>query len=323
MEQRCAWLTAMAVALAVAACGGAESPPPPPHVFAFVSRHGGAELERLSRVGARIDIVAPNWYALEPDSGLLRAPSGSDRARLLEIAQARRVRVWPAVNARTGGSRGWERPPARARIVASLRAAALAPGAAGVTLDMEELVASQRDAFTTLVREAAAALHAADRKLAVYVSRTGAEYDWKALARHSDLLLSAGYNESWAGSRPGAITTPKGFDEVVDRSLAAAGPRKAVPLLGAFGYRWPRAGGRGELIGSDDALRLRRRLRARAQRADGNERFSSAGEEIVYATAAGLRARWRAAQAGGARWIGLFSLGREPAHFWDGLKTAR
>jgi hypothetical protein len=33
----------------------------PPRVFAFVSSHGGAEIERLARVGARIDVVAPNW----------------------------------------------------------------------------------------------------------------------------------------------------------------------------------------------------------------------------------------------------------------------
>jgi spore germination protein YaaH len=309
-------------AVALAAAGRDAKPNPPPRVFAFVSRHGGAELERLERIGARLDVIAPNWYGLVPDSGLLRAPTGADRERLLEIARARGVRVWPAVNARTGGSRGWEAPVARERIVASLRAAALAPGASGVTLDVEELDPAQRDAFTTLVAEAATALHAAHRKLAVYVSRTGTEYDVKALARHVDLLLAAGYNESWAGSRPGPITTPKGFREVVDRSLQAAGRRKAVPLLGAFGYRWPKAG-RGALIASDEALRLRRAERARTRLADGNERFSSGGDTIVYATAAGLRARWREARRAGVRWIGLFSLGREPAHFWDGLDTAR
>jgi spore germination protein YaaH len=327
MAKPLAWLTAAAVAttgvgVAVAFAPRRDPEPPPPKVFAFVSRHGGAELERLSRVGARIDVVAPNWYDLVPDSGMLRAPTGSDRERLLDIAQARRVRVWPTVNARTRGSQEWETPVARARIVASLRAAALAPGASGVTLDMEELSYDQRDAFTTLVREAASALHAADRRLAVYVSRTGAEYDWKALARHADLLLAAGYNESWAGSRPGPVTTPKGFEEVVDRSLKAAGRRKAVPLLGAFGYRWPRTG-RGELIASDDALRLRRRLRVHGQRSNGNERFTSGGDTIVYATAAGLRARWSEAASAGVRWIGLFSLGREPEHFWDDLETAR
>ena len=327
MGARLAWLIVPAVAaialVVVLGAGRGPAPqPPPPKVFAFVSRHGGAELERLDRVGARIDVVAPNWYELAPGSGLVRAPGGDHRDRLLDIAQARGVRVWPAVNARTGGSRGWESPEARARIVASLRAVALAPGAHGVTLDMEELRPFQRRAFTALVREASTALDAADRKLAVYVSRSSRAYDWRALARHADLLLAAGYNESWAGSKPGPVTTPKGFADVVDRSLTAAGRRKAVPLLGAFGYRWPQSG-RGELIGSDDALRLRRSLDAPAQRMAGNERFTAGGDTVVYATAAGLRARWSEARDAGVRWIGVFSLGREPAHFWDGLETSR
>jgi len=54
-----------------------------------------------------------------------------------------------------------------------------------------------------------------------------------------------------------------------------------------------------------------------------NERFRVGEDTVVYETAAGLRARVRAARAAGARWIGLFSLGREPARFWDGFETAR
>jgi spore germination protein YaaH len=309
---------------AVVACEATAKPGPPPRVFAFVSRLDGAELERLERVGARIDVVAPNWYSLDPASGELRAPLRAAADPLLQTASAHGVRVWPTVNALTGGRASWTSPPARARIVASLRAAALGPGATGVTLDMEELRPRQREAFSALIAEAAAALHAADRKLAVYVPRPGpgegASYDWRAIARHADLLLASGYNEHWAGGRPGPVTTPKGFRTVTERALDQAGRRKAVPTLGAFGYRWP-ARGRGRLISSSDA-QARRGARART-RANGAERFRVGGDTVVYETAAGLRARVRAARAAGAEWIGLFTLGREPLRFWDGLETAR
>lgn len=306
------------LAVLCAGCGGGAEAPPP-RVFAFVSDRGGAELARLRAVGARIDVVAPNWYALDAASGLLR---GAPRDAVLAVAHKHGVRVWPVVNARTGGSRAWEPPAARARVVAALRAVALARGASGATLDMEELLPGQRAAFAALVHEAATALHAVHRRLAVYVPRRGRAYDWRALARHADLLLASGYNESHAGSRPGPVSTSAGFEAVVSRALDTAGQAKAVPLLGAFGYRWP-AAGRGELIASDDALALRRRLRAPARIADGNERFRAGGATVVYATAAGLRARARDASRRGARWIGLFSLGREPAHFWVGLDTHR
>lgn len=321
----CALSVAVIAAASLAlACEARPAPGPPPKVFAFVSRLDGAELERLEQVGARIDVVAPNWYSLDPASGLLRAPIRGDADALLQTARRHGVRVWPTVNALTGGSDAWTPPEARARIVASLRAAALGPGASGVTLDMEELRPRQRAAFSALIKEAAAGLHAVDRKLAVYVPRPGpgegASYDWRAIARHADLLLASGYNEHWAGGKPGPITTSKGFDAVTKRALELAGKRKAVPTLGAFGYRWPR-NGRGRLIATTDAQRLRGdRTHTRK---DGAERFRAGGDTIVYETAAGLRARARAARAAGARWIGLFSLGREPERFWDRFATAR
>jgi spore germination protein len=291
-------------------------PGPPPRVFAFVSDLHGAELDRFDRVGAKLDVVAPNWYALDVATGALRGPAHTDRLR----ATARRhgVAVWPVVNARTAGSAAWEPPAARERIVRSLVAAA----DAGVTLDMEELRPPQRPAFTALVATAAARLHAAGRRLAVYVPRTGGAYDWKAIAARADLLLAAGYNEHWSLSPPGPVTTSKGFADVRDRALDAAGAGKAVPLLGAFGYRW--APGRpGTLIGSADAELLRRRTGARGQVSDGSERFRVGADTVVYETVAGLRARAAAAREAGAQWIGLFSLGREPRRFWTGFSTLR
>jgi spore germination protein YaaH len=315
---------ALAAFLVAPRGGGERRPGPPPRVFAFVSALGGDELRRLERVAPRVDVVAPNWYALDAGSGVMRYPR--ETAPLLAAARAGGVRVWPVVNARTGGSSAWEPPAARTRVAASLVAAATAPGATGATLDMEELRPRQRQAFTALVREAAAGLHAAGRRLAVYVPRPGpgegAAYDWAALAAHADLVLCAGYNEHWAGSDPGPVTTSRGFAAVVERALHDAGPARAVPVLGAFGYRWAPAR-RGELISTADARRLRAAQRAPALAADGAEQFRAGADTIVYETAFGLRARAAAARAAGARWIGLFSLGREPAEFWAGLGTHR
>src|SRR4051794_10760028 len=113
----------LAVVLATRPEGGADgpgaaavrAPGPPPKIFAFVSRHGGLELSRLERLGPRIDVVAPNWYALDAATG--RLDGSADTERLMAVARRTGVAVWPAVNARTGGSRAWERPRARARIV--------------------------------------------------------------------------------------------------------------------------------------------------------------------------------------------------------------
>jgi spore germination protein len=195
-----------------------------------------------------------------------------------------------------------------------------------VTLDMEELGADQRAAFTALVQAAAARLHATGRHLAVYVPRPGpggaVAYDWPALGAAVDLVLCSGYNEHWSGGPPGPTTTAVGFGSVLDQALGLVGSAKAVPVLGAFGYRWSPARG-AQLVSSVEAERLRRHAEGTTIRSDGSERFAVGTDVVVYETAGGLRARAAAARAAGARWLGLFSLGREPAAFWPGLATAR
>ncbi|HEY4098335.1 MAG TPA: hypothetical protein VGM33_22615 [Baekduia sp.] len=322
---------ALAALLALVAAPGAAPDPdgtragPPPKVFAFVSGLGGAEIRQLQRFGPRIDVIAPNWYALDATTGALRVAQGT--RPLLDAARRAGVAVWPTVNARTGGSPAWTAPGVQARIVRALSAAAHRPGAAGVTLDMEELLPEQGPAFTALVRAAAARVHATGRHLAVYVSRPGppsaAVYDWPALAASADLVLCSGYNEHWAGGPPGPTTTAGGFGTVLTQALQLVGPAKAVPVLGAFGYRWS-PGSAGQLVSSVEAQRLRTSgAGTTAIRSDGSESFRVGSDVVVYETAAGLRARARAARAAGARWIGLFSLGREPATFWPNLTTAR
>jgi spore germination protein YaaH len=261
---------------------------------------------------------------LHTATGHLHRPSRP--GPLLAIARRAGVEVWPTVNARTHRSRAWERPTAQRRIGRSVARAARALDADGVTLDMEGLRPEQRDAFTALVQAVAARVHASHRRLAVYVPRPGpgsaAAYDWAALSAAADLLLCSGYNEHWAGGPPGPITTTPGFARMLDQALTQAGPDKAVPLLGAFGYRW-RPGRKGRLVSSTGAQRLRRRTGSAAVRADGSERFRVGRDTVVYETTTGLRARAAASRAAGARWLGLFSLGRESAAFWHGLATAR
>ncbi len=302
-----------------------EDLPPPPRVFAFVSGLGGAELARLRSVGHRLDVVAPNWFALDVASGRVRG-GGPHTERLRRTANAAGAAVWPVVNARMGEAptilgTAWRERAAQG--VASLAAEA---GYAGMTLDVEELAPEHGPAFTALVQRTAALLHGQGRRLAVYVprpfTRFGAAYDWPALAAAADLVLASGYNEHAPGSRPGPVATAGGFATVLEHAAAVSRTRVA-PTLGAFGYRWPRGGGRGKLVSTTTAGRLRRQCRLRGARKDGAVRFTCRGGVVVYESQSGLVARALAARRAGFRWLALFSLGREPAGFWRHVATAR
>jgi hypothetical protein len=284
-------------------------------LFAFYSAVPGA-LKRLEEVGGRVDVLAPNWYTLAPSSAAISG--GAPNAKVMALSRRLRFAVWPVVNATMHGSALIDSASGRAKVVKRIGALAARHRLAGVTLDMEEMLPSQRASFSALVAQLASALHANHRRLAVYaVRRTAtdvddgaAAYDWAALARSADLVLASGYNEHSATTPPGPITTQAGFDALAGYA-AATSTAKVAPAMGAFGYRWSGAGAR--MLSSAEAER-RSPVRAEVGSADGR---SAASGSTYFESAEDLWARERAASRAGAKWIALFTLGREPERFWE------
>jgi hypothetical protein len=290
-------------------------------LFAFYSAVPGA-LRRLQEVGARVDVLAPNWYSLSPRTGAVRG--GRPDAKVMALSRQLRFDVWPVVNAAMNGSALIDSAAGRAKIVDRIGALAARHRLAGVTLDMEEMAPRQKGAFSALVAALAAELHRSHRKLAVYsvrrtetqVTDSAAAYDWPALARAADLVLASGYNEHSANGTPGPVTTRGGFERVAQYA-ASVSRTKVAPTMGAFGWQWTGAGGR--MISSATAER-RWPVRAELGSADGRAVISGS-TRTHFESAEDLWAREQAALRAGARWMGLFTLGREPERFWERSAT--
>ncbi|HEY4277478.1 MAG TPA: glycosyl hydrolase family 18 protein, partial [Conexibacter sp.] len=265
------------------------------------------------------------WYDLDVDSGAIRAPSS--RWQVLDVARRVNVPVWPVINARTGGSLAIDDPTARDRLARAVADVAADPAYRGVTLDIEELLPTQRDDYTALVQQTATLLHTEHRKLAIYAPRPTAggsslAYDWAALSKAADLLLVATYNETGPGGPPGPVDTTDGVAKVLEQAASTSRSRVA-PIIGAFGYSWPLSGGPGQLLSTVDGSRESVRCGGSRVVSDGDASYRCRDRVVYHTTLAGLRARARATGASGFRWLALFSLGREPRSFWDGMPNVR
>lgn len=317
-------LVAFAAAAAPTAGGvPAVAQDSPPRIFAFLSRADGVERQRLAEFGHCVDVVAPNWYELEHPRVPV-TPRAPDTDIVAMVAGAG-AELWPVVN---GDFTGVSAPLARARVRDRLaqRIARLASRHAyrGITLDLEGIDPAVRRGFTALVRKTDRALARQGRKLAVYVPRrtaappnnTSAPYNWRALASRANVVLASGYNEHYAGGSPGPITTSAGFAAVLDYA-AGISRRNVAPTLGAFGYEWPHIGGRARLIpatfAEDDP-----RASQTGTYSDGEVSYATATGVVWSETTSGLLARSQMAADAGFRWLGLFSLGREPSSYWTG-----
>jgi spore germination protein YaaH len=317
-------LVAALLGLSVQGQEATPKPGPPPKLFAFLSTAGGTELDHLRRYGPRISVIAPNWYELN-----LRAQSlsGGPAPTVVTLTRAAGAQLWPVVNARLTGGQAIGGTKQRGLIAAAIATEAARRGYQGMTLDIEQLPADYSRAFDALVEAIAARLHAQQERLAVYVPRRTAHggdqsYDWPTLLKSVDLLVVSGYDEHSATSRPGAVTSAAGFEEVLGYGATLSRAR-VVPAVGAFGYAWPVGGGPGEFISTVAADALRTRTGATLRGAGGDTSFVADGLIVHYENTPALIARARDARALRMRWLALFSLGREPDAFWAGITTAR
>jgi spore germination protein YaaH len=298
---------------------------PPPRVFAFLSHAGGREAADLARVGHKISVLAPNWYALDLRTAAVRGPTGT--SAVMHAARRSGVAVWPVVNARARGAPLLGDRAIRRRLTAAIARIGIARGYAGVTIDIEDLAASDRAAFSALVARVAAALHRHGRKLAVYAPGSdgvgsGAAYDWSSLARSANLLLVSTYARGVTSPTPGPASSGTSFVAAAGRA-AAVSRRRVAPTLEAVGYSWPVAGGPATILPATGAARRRARCHARVTTRDDAASFTCRGARVYYPTARELRAQAHEARKRGIRWLALFSLGREPARFWKGFATSR
>ena len=311
-----------AVSLALPAAPG-EAAKRPPHLFVFLSHAGGAEFDRLEAAAGCLDVVAPNWHTLETRRGTVSRHT-PDPA-VVRATRRAGAELWPVANAQFEGSAGaLASATARDRIVRELAGAAYRYDYDGVTLDIEGVPAELRNTYTRLVRRAEARLQRQGRSLAVYVPRrtaaapvvSAAAYDWNALADAADLVLASGYNEHYRAGKPGPVTTSVGFAEMLAYASSAS-RRNVVPTIAGFGYQWPWSGGLATLVPA--AVAVSSPYAALATQDDGEISYLTPDGVVWSETTAGMASRAAAAAESGFRWLGLFTIGREPRDFWSSI----
>jgi spore germination protein YaaH len=208
----------------------------------------------------QIDVLSPAWYDANANGSI----TGYARRDVIDAAHANHVAIIPlVVNKDVDPGVGHAilaDPNHRAALCSNLVNEAKTSGYAGFQLDLEQILWTDRDLLTELVRDCAAAFHPAGLNLSIAViprlpgddSATGSllnyfrqwsgAYDFAALAKSADFLSFMTYDEHNGVTPPGAVSGTPWMRRALDFSMQGVPPEKAALGLPTYYHDWTGVG---------------------------------------------------------------------------------
>ena len=242
-----------AVALLASACATVA----PPLESVWYSRNNDESVQSFVANAGRISIVSPQVFALDSAGNI----TGSIDPRVIAAARAYSVKLVPLVMnpgfSQPAIHRVLTVPAARTNAVRNLAALCRANQLDGIQLDIENVHVSDRDAFTSFVRESVDSVHRAGCSLsAAVVPRTGEPtgpssyhkyidenwrnaFDYKALADTLDFISYMTYAQHTGGSTPGPVAGYPWMETSLKHVLSLGVPPSKISLgIPAYSDYW-------------------------------------------------------------------------------------
>ena len=289
--------------------------------------------------------ISPFWYRVLADGRVAPYTTATGAsyvdASLLSFLRARGILVIPTVANIVDGV--WDGaavraivadPQLRAANIANLVSLAVNNGYDGIDLDYEDLTAADRAAYTSFVRDLAAALHGAGKLLTVNVYAKTEEpgswdgpraQDWQAIGEAADQVRIMTYEYSWSTSAPGPIAPVSWVDDVIGFARTQIPAAKIVQGVPLYGYDW--VGQRGTDIVWTQAMSLASQYAAaiRWDAASASPWFDylagSTRHTVWFENAASVDAKLAVAAAHDIGGVTLWRLGGEDPGAWPALRT--
>jgi spore germination protein YaaH len=302
------------------------------HVHAYVLASTGVSFRAFQEQYKRIGTAYFTYY----DCDAAGAFEGGDRPYMTRWAQLRGIKVHARFNCqKTQTLNGLlHSAELRARTIERMASEAKAHGFDGINLDFEAGLATDRDEYSSFVRELGAALHGQGTALSIAVSAKTADvpnhprstfFDYDAISPHVDTVFVMTWGISWMTSKPGAMDAMPWANAVANYVAARANLGKYVLGFPLYGFDWPNGGGSSNPatpLEYDDVMALAQRVGAtpvRDPELNSNTfTYTENGvrHDVWFTDAESIDARIRLARNRGVG-IGLWRLGREHKAVWN------
>lgn len=286
----------------------------------------------------QLHTVSPFWYQTTSGTSVLAHPGAGDR-RIVDGLHAKGIRVVPTVTETLGAkamAAVLEDPARRTAHIDALMKIARSGSYDGLDLDYEKMAETDDDALRARVRTGYSKLAAElcaqlrSRQLLCVLTvmphtrTTGHAFDYAQLGKAADRLRIMAYNLHDATGRPGPISAPAWYEEMLTHATAQVPREKLEVALPGYGWDWTTGSrARAKHVTWHEAEALRRKEKAAyafdATTASPHFTYTDdAGKrhEVWYQDARGIAGHLPVVRKHGVTSTGLWALGFEDPAMW-------
>jgi len=226
----------------------------PKSLFYLTSDPAG--IQSFEQHASKIDLVVPTWYRVDSAGNV----SGAPNPQVMDAAKRFHVPVMPIIVNPGFNQDDFQKlvttQAARQKMIAYLVDECARQGYSGIQFDFENIIETDRDALSVMVREAADALHRAQFQLSIATvpnapghadegafskwifSNWRAAYDLKAIGAAVDLLCLMTYDEHTRYTPPGPVAGYIWTRDNLEYALQSVPKQKISLGIPVYGYRW-------------------------------------------------------------------------------------
>ncbi len=209
----------------------------------------------------RLNMIVPEWLSIDANTGHLISNIDTTALSLMRQSHVQIIPLLNNVNPKLGVGefdgrllhRVLHNDNLRAQLIDSIASFLQQNHFQGINIDFEDLVEKKNETLVAFQQELYKRLHPAGLLVTQDISPANEDFDVSGLATNNDYLFLMAYDEHYAESTPGPISSQEWIEKVLDETAKDIPSKKIILCIAGYGYDWPE-GDAGETLTYQEAL---------------------------------------------------------------------
>ncbi|KRD07362.1 glycosyl transferase family 2 [Flavobacterium sp. Root901] len=218
----------------------------------------------------KLNMVVPEWFFIDPKTDLLQTEIDTAALKVMRKGKVKIVPLINNINESLGEGefdgdlihRILHDKTKRERLINDIAKTLKKYNFQGINIDFEEFKENSDEPIITFQKELYQKLHPLGYLVSQDIMAGDDDFNIKELSRYNDYMFLMAYDEHYAQSIPGDVSSQKWIEKTVDKTAKEIPSDKIILCFAGYGYDWQEKE-EGETITYDQAIAIAKQYNAK------------------------------------------------------------